>query len=86
MGNNTLRLSKDSMGVAIQAFPLVEGRVNLTTGTHTNIYAVHCVVGGTITITWPSGATDDILCAGGDDFSLLNATSVLIVNGTFHLG
>ena len=88
MNGKTTALDKDSTGVAIQAFPLTEGRVNLgpavTEFTSANI--AHCVEDGEFVLTWPSGNTDTIAAVAGDDYTIANAENIVISSGLFHIG
>jgi hypothetical protein len=72
-------------GGMVQVFPLKVGLVNLTTGTKTGIHAFHCVVDGSVTITWKDSTTSVINCVEGEDYGVIDATSVAITAGTFHL-
>ena len=71
----------------IQAFPLIQGQVNLTSGTYTDIHLIYCVADGNITITWPDGTTSTIICAANDVFTVGSNQQVEVVaaSGTFHL-
>jgi len=66
------------------SFPLVEGQVNLTSGTYKGgVYL--CAEDGSISITWASGGVDSITCTQGEAFNLVNGVdSVTITAGTFH--
>jgi hypothetical protein len=69
------------------AFPLGKGKLNLTSGTRTDMARVYwCVDNGTLTITWSDASTTDIDLVSGDAVKIENtATSVEIVSGTFHV-
>ena len=69
------------------AFPLGQGKVNLTTGTITTLPKVFlCAVAGSITITWPDTTTSVIALTAGDAVEVeATATSVAITTGTFHI-
>lgn len=70
-------------GQPIQAMPLIDGKTNLTTGTIKVSELIHCVVTGSVTVTWPSGNTDIIAMGAGQDFGFTG--SVEITDGTFHI-
>ena len=70
------------------AFPLGQGKVNLTTGTITTMPKVFlCVADGSITITWADGVSTSVisLTAGNAVEVEATATSVAITTGTFHI-
>ena len=69
------------------AFPLGAGKVNLTSGTRTDLPLVYlCAEDGTITITWADTTTSVISMVAGDAVHVENtATSVAITTGTFHV-
>ena len=80
---NQLVTSKNS--AQIQAFPLTENHVNLTTGaTSTTAIGFHCVEDGTMTISWPSGDVV-ITCVTGDDYMVLGHDQIEVSSGTFHI-
>ena len=76
-------LGKDKEGHIVQAVPLVEGKVKLTTGTYFTRGVIHCVEDGQFTVTWTSGATDQFDAVAGEDFSYYG--DVTIDGGMFHL-
>ncbi len=78
-------LAQDGCGTGIQAFPLSEGLVNLTSGVFTGRILAHCSADGDITVTWVTGNTDVMSCVAGDDFTIRNNTSIEITSGTFQL-
>lgn len=69
------------------AFPLGQGKLNLTTGTFTTLPRVlWCRVAGTITITWPDTTTTVVALSVGEAVEVeATATSVAITTGTFHV-
>ena len=71
------------------AFPLGQGKLNLTTGTITigsNPRVLWCRVAGTLTITWPDTTTTVVSLAVGEAVEVeATATSVAITTGTFHV-
>ncbi len=70
----------------VTALPLQPGRLNLTTGTFTNVTIVHCQADGTITLAWANGeASEDYAMLAGEDAFVYEAESVTIVSGTFVL-
>ena len=73
------RAQTDS-GYQLQVFNLVEGKVSLTTGTHTT-NGFLCWEDGDITL---DGWTETISCEKGDVL-FFERQEVTIVSGTFHL-
>jgi len=67
----------------VQAMPLLEGKVNLTSGTHSANELIHCVADGTVTITWATGTTASIDMVAGEDYAFEG--DVTITSGTFHI-
>mgnify|MGYP000459734034 CR=1 FL=1 len=70
------------------AFPLGEGKVNLTSGTITDLPKVFlCVAAGNLTITWADGVKTSIVGLSiGDAVEVEGtATSVAITTGTYHI-
>ena len=72
-------------GQKVQAFPLQSGRVNLTTGLVAGIARAFCVANGTIDVIWQGASAVTITMTAGMEFSILNADSVEVASGTFHL-
>lgn len=72
----------------VQAFPLAQGLINLTStdGAIAGVSLVHCAADGTITITWSDATTTDVDMIQGEDYAIVDATSVTISSGTFHFG
>lgn len=70
---------------AVQAMPLIKGKINITSGTFEEISLIHCVADGTITINWKDLTTTDLFCVEGNNFSFIDPTSITISTGTFHL-
>jgi len=66
------------------SFPLVEGQVNLTSGTYgPSVYL--CAEDGSLSITWESGSADTVNCVQGEAYNLVNGvTNVTVTSGTFH--
>ena len=80
-------LKRSSGDEVIQAFPLAEGKVGLTSadGEQTGVSLIHCVDDGSFTIEWTNGGnTDTVNAITGDDFAV-KGHSILIVSGTFHI-
>ena len=69
------------------AFPLGKGKLNLTTGTFTELPRVlWCRVAGNITITWSDATTTVVSLGVGEAVEVEGtATSVAITTGTFHV-
>lgn len=69
------------------AFPLGQGKLNLTTGTITVLPRVFwCRVDGSLTITWPDTTTTVVTMLVGEAVEVEGtATSVAITTGTFHI-
>lgn len=87
-----LNLLRDKYGEAIQAFPLIEGKiyVGATDGTGSNgvfakINLVYCVEDGGFTITFNSTTTKAITMVANDVFSIIDAGQIEITSGKFHL-
>ena len=80
-------LIKDGQAEILQVFPLVEGRVHLTTGetVYEDALVIRCVSDGTFDLTWNSGTTSGITCIAGDDFCIPAGATVKITAGEFHL-
>lgn len=77
------RMQRSDGGDVVQAFPLQEGLVNLTTGIVTDITLVHCVANGNLIVNWATPVT--IACTAGQEFAVFSAPSVEVSTGTFHL-
>ena len=73
-----------NQGQLIQAMELLEGKVNLNTGTHSVKTLVHCVEDGSITVTWQSGNTDTVDMVAGQDYAL-NDVEINISSGKYHI-
>lgn len=78
------KLAQSPGGCSIQAFPLLQGTVNLTSGTYIATVA-RCVAAGNLTITWQDGTTAVIACVAGDYYSIPAGPSCTVSSGTFHL-
>lgn len=78
-------LIKDSKNVAIQAMPLVENKIGLTTGTGLTGRLILCTVDGGFTITFASTGTKAITMIEGQVRSLPEGSSVAITSGTFDM-
>ncbi len=87
MGDKILETNtNDSQSAPVQAMPLVQGGVNLTSGVLSNVALIECVADGSIDITWEDDATDTITCEAGAHYQFgVNAKTVEIVSGTFHV-
>lgn len=69
-------------GHLVQIFTLAPGLVNLTSGTHDGVRAIHCVTDGTIDIAYPDGSTETgVPIVEGDEFGFEQAVSVTINSG-----
>ena len=85
-----LRMLPASSGGAAQVFPLRKGLIDITTGTVTDPVSgkrpliAHCVADGSLTLTWPDTSTTLVDFIAGDDFSMVEASSVDVTSGTFH--
>lgn len=81
-------LARSDADHPIQAFPLVEGFINLSVDDSpvTKVTLVQCLTDGDITITFNSGNTKTVSLFYGDIYSLPDAHSVAIVSGTFNFG
>jgi len=65
------------------AFPIEQGRVNITTGTVEGI--VLCVTDGDLTVNWKTGSPSTVSCVAGNAYNLKNATNATVVaGGMFH--
>ena len=82
---STINLPKDGTPATIQVFPLSQGKVNITTGSFTDVRIIHCVVDGDVILTWTDDTTDTISCVAGGDFATTYAKSLEVSSGTFHL-
>ncbi len=85
---STTGLVSDRSASPIQAFPLIQGGLNITSadGAQSNVILIHCVVAGTITILWDDGASDLITVEDNQDFTVTpNVASITVTSGTFHL-
>lgn len=79
---NVLATSKNS--AQIQAFPLTENHVNISTGSFTGAIGFHCVEDGEVSVTWPSGV-ESIACVAGDDYMVIGHSEIEVTSGTFHI-
>jgi len=85
-----LRMLPASSGGAAQVFPLRQGLIDITTGTVTDPTSgkrpliAHCVADGSLTLTWSDNSTTVVGFIAGDDFSMVEASSVDVTSGTFH--
>lgn len=86
------KLLHDKYGKAIQAFPLIEGKISVgstdgigSDGVFANIELVYCVADGGFTITFNSTATKAVFMVEGSVYSILDASQIAITSGTFHL-
>ncbi len=79
-------LVRSSGDEVIQSFPLSKGNVNKESGTYQGVSIAHCVADGNFTITWNDGSDSTaIVCSEGDDYTIMDAKSITIVAGTFHI-
>ena len=65
------------------AFPLMEGKVNLMSGTYNDGIFV-CVDSGSLSVEFNSN-TETIVCNAGDAYRVYDAIGITIVSGTFHV-
>ena len=85
-----IKLAPSASGDSVQAFPFRKGLLNISTGvvvdprTDLRPQLVHCVIAGSIILTWPDASTNTIALDIGDDFSIVEAESVEVSTGTFH--
>ena len=85
-----LRMLPASSGGAAQVFPLRKGLIDITTGTVTDPVSgkrpliAHCVADGSLTLTWSDNSSTVVSFIAGDDFSMVEASSVDVTSGTFH--
>ena len=79
-------LRQSNASQAIQAMPLIQGQVNVTSGTFQDITVLYCVLDGDIIITWFDLTTTTVSCTEGDAFTLPgDHTDIEVSSGTFHL-
>jgi len=86
-GTTETKMNVDKAGQPMQAMPLREGRVNLTSsdGDVTDVSLTECVVAGDIKITWGATGNDDtISCLVGSNYTVGKSDIIEIVSGTFH--
>lgn len=69
----------------IQAMPLVQGQIAITSGVFTNVSLVSCVEDGDIEITWVDNSTTTVSFVATMDRTIVNCKSVEILSGTFDL-
>ena len=73
------------MGYRRNAFPLVEGGVNLGASLHQNGGTFMCVTAGNIQVTFNSDATSTIVCTHGDVYACMGDIKIVeIIDGVFH--
>ena len=87
-----LNLLRDKYGESIQAFPLIEGQISVTSTDGTNsdgvfliIHLIYCTADGGVTITFKSGGTKALTMVANDVYSIPEATQIAITSGTFHV-
>ena len=87
-----INLLRDKYGESIQAFPLIEGQIAVTStdgansdGIFSNIHLVYCVADGGITITFKSTGTKALVMYANDVFSIQDSAQIEITSGTFHV-
>lgn len=90
-------LTQDGSGGTTQAFPLQEGRINVTStdgpnsdGVFEGISLFRCLTDGGLTITFQGGETKAISTTNGDfetgqDLGIAQCQQVQITSGNFHL-
>lgn len=75
-------------GYKANAFPLVKGNLNLTSGTYTSGGTFLCVDDGQLTITWEDGTSTELLTTSGSAYAYVKGKSeiqsITINSGTFH--
>jgi len=78
-------LHHDRVGRAIQAMPIVEGNLGLTStdGAQTGNAIALCTADGGFTITFVTGTTADISFLTGDVRTFPRKSSITITSGTF---
>jgi hypothetical protein len=85
-----IRLAPSATGDSVQAFPLRKGLINISTGIVTDPFTslrpqlVHCVIAGSIILTFADDTTITVALALGDDFTISEASTVEVSTGTFH--
>ena len=85
-----LRMLPASSGGAAQVFPLRQGMIDISSGTVTDPVSgkrpliAHCVAEGSLTLTWQDTSSTVVGFIAGDDFSMVEASSVDVTSGTFH--
>jgi len=86
MDHNTL-LARDASACAIQAMPLLQGKIAITSGTFTDVSVVECVSNGDITLTWADETTTTVSLTAPSHHTCSTATQVEVVgsSGTFIL-
>jgi len=86
MEDNTM-LTRDASTCAIQAMPLLQGKIDQTSGTFTDVSLIECVADGDITITWADESTTTVSMTSPSHYTCSTATQVEVVasSGTFHL-
>lgn len=75
-------MKKDS-GQIVQAMPLLEGKVNLTSGVHVVNELIHCVEAGTTLVIWGTGTIGTINMLAGQDYAFEG--SINITDGKYHI-
>lgn len=74
-------LINDVNGVALQAFPLTFGKINIVTGTIIDCTAVNCVEDGSVMLVY---FNETVAMFAGDVYAFENQ-SVTVISGKFHL-
>ena len=68
------------------SFPLSENGVNKT-GTKLNGDALFkCIADGNVTIKYKTGVSKVVACVAGDAYRTVNAETVTLTSGTYHIG
>lgn len=75
-------LNRDRNNSPVQAFPLINGQINITAGTVTNVNGACCVEDGAITLVGYSNIS--VSMVAGDVFAF-DTQSVTVTSGKFHL-
>ena len=77
-------MTLDQNRQGIQAMPLVQGQIDVTTGVFTDISVISCVSDGDITITWEDDTTTTKSFIENMDRTVV-CKSVEVDSGTFDL-
>ncbi len=82
-----MSLLHDQASNTIQAMPIVEGKIGLTSSDGAGLVGtiIHCIADGAVTVTFETAGTESVNMVAGDDRSLPRGSSVLITSGTFDM-